>query len=224
MRINNLIHWDILEKIKEIKDESIDLIVTDPPYNTISWWKNGFSKTWWVLKENNWKIFEHNNIDIKDYINDLYRVLKNGSHCYIMTNNKNLHHFLNETSRAWFHLHQVLIWEKWNVTANRRYMKAFEYILFLRKWPAKPIKNKWDSNILKHKNPIWNKLHETEKPVELMKQMILNSSNEWDVILDPFMWAWATWVACMDTNRNFIWIELDENYFNIACERTWFNI
>jgi len=215
----NLINWDAIEQLKKLPDNYVDLIVTDPPYPVISWWKNWFSKTWGVLKENNWKIFEHNDIDIKDYIDELYRVLKEWTHCYIMVNNKNLTHFLNESQRAWFGLHQVLIWEKWNITANRWYMKAFEYILFLRKWPAKAINNKWDSNILRHQNIIWNKLHLTEKPVSLFKQMILNSSNEWDIVLDPFMWAWWCGVACKDTNRAFIWFELDKNYFEIAENR-----
>lgn len=214
--MNKIINWDAIIELKKIQDNSIDLIVTDPPYPTISWWKKWYAHKykWSILEENDWKIFEHNNINIEDYIDDLYRVLKNGSHCYIMTNNKNLHHFLNETSRVWFHLHQVLIWEKWNVTANRRYMKAFEYILFLRKWPAKPIKNKWDSNILKHKNIIWNKLHETEKPVSLFKQMILNSSNEWDLVLDPFAWSCPCDKACKETNRKSICIEIDSKYLN----------
>lgn len=171
-----------------------------------------------------WKIFEHNNINIKDYISELYRVLKEWSHCYLMTNNLNLEEFLTETRKVWFQLHNLLIWEKWNKLANRRYMKSFEPILFLRKWKAKYINNLWDDAILKHKNPI-NKLHPTEKPVSLFKQMILNSSNEWDIVLDPFMWAWCCGVACKNTNRAFIWFELDKNYFDIAENRIlYFNL
>ena len=217
-----LIHWDILEKIKNIESESIDLILTDPPYKTISWWSKRTFWTWFsnsVLSKNDWKIFEHNNIKIEDYIWELYRVLKQWTHWYIMTNFLNLEYFMREIRRVWFDIHTVLIWDKWNKVLSWRYMKNVEYIIFIRKWKAKRINNIWSNHILQHKNPIWNKLHETEKPVELMKQMILNSSNEWDIVLDPFMWAWATWVACIETNRNFIWIELDEKYFEIAKNR-----
>lgn len=213
-----LIHWDTLEVLKNIQDNSVDLIATDPPYKTISWWKNWQAKKMGVLKENNGKIFKHNDINIKDYINELYRVLKEWSHCYLMTNNLNLEEFLTESRKAGFKLHNLLIWEKWNKLINRWYMKSFEPILFLRKWPAKKINNLWDDAILRHKNPT-NKLHPTEKPVSLMEQMIVNSSNEWDIILDPFMWAWSTWVACKNLNRDFIWIELDEQYFKIAEDR-----
>lgn len=52
-----------------------------------------------------------------------------------------------------------------------------------------------------------------------MKILVENSSNEGDVVLDPFMGIGSTGVACVNTNRNFIGIELDENYFNIAKER-----
>ena len=62
-------------------------------------------------------------------------------------------------------------------------------------------------------------LHDTEKPVDLMKILVENSSNEEDVVLDAFMGIGATGIACENLNRNFIGIELDENYFNIAKER-----
>ena len=44
-------------------------------------------------------------------------------------------------------------------------------------------------------------------------------TNEWDIVLDPFMWSWSTMVACQNTNRNGIWIEINEWYFNIAKQR-----
>ena len=62
-------------------------------------------------------------------------------------------------------------------------------------------------------------LHDTEKPVDLMKILVENSSNEGYVDLDPFMGIGSTGIACKKLNRNFIGIELDEKYFNIAKER-----
>ncbi len=216
-----LINWDCLKEMKKMEDNSIDLIVTDPPYKTISW---GNKKTFWnwfnwsVLNKNDGKIFKHNSINIKDYINELYRILKEWSHCYLMTNNINLEEFLTESRKVGFKFHNLLIWEKWNKLINRRYMKSFEPILFLRKGPAKKINNLWDDAILRHPNPR-NKTHPTEKPVSLIEQMIANSSNEWGIILDPFMWSWSCWVACKNLNRDFIWIELDKEYFDIAKDR-----
>ena len=62
-------------------------------------------------------------------------------------------------------------------------------------------------------------LHPTQKPVALLEELIKTFSNEGDIILDNCMGSGSTGVACMNTNRNFIGIELDEKYFNIAKER-----
>lgn len=216
-----LINWDTIEILKSMEDSSIDLIVSDPPYKCITWGtkqKFGWWFTWIVKSGNHKNLFKYHSINIKDYIDELYRVLKDWSHCYLMTNNLNLEEFLTESKRAGFKLHNLLIWEKWNKIISRWYMKSFEPILFLRKWPAKKIKNLWHDAILRHPNPR-NKTHPTEKPVSLMQQMIQNSSEIWDIVLDPFMWTWATCIACCKSKRKFIWIELDEDYFNIAKQR-----
>ena len=61
--------------------------------------------------------------------------------------------------------------------------------------------------------------HPTIKPVQLIEKYLINHSNESDVILDPFMGSGTTGVACKNLNRNFIGIELDDKYFDIASER-----
>lgn len=61
--------------------------------------------------------------------------------------------------------------------------------------------------------------HPTIKPVDILKNLILNSSVKEDVIFDPFMGSGSTGVACINTDRQFVGIELDEGYFNIAKER-----
>ena len=67
-------------------------------------------------------------------------------------------------------------------------------------------------------------LHDVEKPVNLMKVLVENSSNKGDLVLDPFMGIGATGIACVKSDRKFIGIEIDENYFNIAKERIENNI
>lgn len=64
-----------------------------------------------------------------------------------------------------------------------------------------------------------NRLHPTQKPVSLMEYLIKTYTNEWEIVLDFTMWSWTTWVACKNLNRKFIWIELDDNYFNISQKR-----
>ena len=98
-------------------------------------------------------------------------------------------------------------------------MQGFECVLMLRKGGAKNIHNKGTSNILKVPNIIGGKKHPSEKPVELLEIMVNNSTNEGEVVLDMFMGSGSTGVACVNTNRNFIGIELDPDYFKIARER-----
>ena len=64
-----------------------------------------------------------------------------------------------------------------------------------------------------------NRLHPTQKPVELLEYLIKTYTNENDIVLDNCMGSGSTGVACINTNRNFIGIELDESYFKIAKER-----
>jgi site-specific DNA-methyltransferase (adenine-specific) len=214
---------DCLELMKDIPDESIDLVVTDPPYKTISGgnksekWKSKYASS--VLYKNDGKIFKHNDINHYDWLKESYRVLKKGSHIYIMTNLLNLFTLKNIAEEVGFKLHNLLIWEKNTCTANRWYMKNCEYVLFMRKGKAKSINNASSKTIHKYSNIVGKKQHPTEKPVELMKLYVENSSNENDVILDMFMGSGSTGVACINTNRNFIGIELDETYYKIACER-----
>ena len=103
-------------------------------------------------------------------------------------------------------------------------MNCFEYIILFRKGRDKPINKCGTPDILKipikkMKDANGKNLHDTEKPVNLMKILVENSSNEGDTVLDPFMGIGATGIACKELNRNFIGIELSEEYYNIAKER-----
>ena len=208
--------------MKNIEDGSVDLVVADPPYKTITGGKNNgknAKRPKGVLNENN-GLFEHQNIKISSWMPEIYRVLKEGSHCYIFTNSLNLQEMLNEATKAGFKLHNLLVWEKNNYTPSQYYMKNCEYVLFLRKGKSKWINNIGDSKTVhKFNNIIGGKLHPTEKPVDLLEYYLLNSSELNDIVFDPFMGSGSTGVACLNTNRDFIGIELDERYFNIAQNR-----
>lgn len=68
-------------------------------------------------------------------------------------------------------------------------------------------------------NILGNKKHPTEKPVELLKLLIENSSNEGNIVMDCFMGSGSTGIACINTNRKFVGIEIDKKYYDIAVER-----
>lgn len=220
-----LYNEDCLKILKNINNNSIDLIVTDPPYKLTKRGSSGTMGGYWKSeKAKQGIIFDNNNIEIKDYIYELYRVLKDKSILYIMCNNTNLQEMLNQGINAGFNFVKCLIWEKGNKICGTYYMGCYEYILLFRKGGHRPINKCGTPDILhipikKLKDKNGNNLHDTEKPVELMKILVENSSNENELVLDPFMGIGTTGVACKELNRDFIGIELDENYFNIAKER-----
>ena len=215
-----LYYDDCMNVFKNIPDNSIDLVVTDPPYKTISGGKpHKKGQPSGMLSKNDGKIFKFNDIKPEIWIPEVYRVLKEGTHCYIMTNTINLESYLRLVRKCGFGLHNVLSWHKNNCTPSRWYMKNGEFTLFLRKGKAKTINNVGSKMIHEFDNIIGNKIHPTEKPIKLMQFYIENSSNVNDTGLDPFMGSGATGVACKNLNRKFIGIELDETYFEIAKER-----
>ena len=218
-----LYNGDCLEVMDKLIDKGIkvDCVITDPPYKVISGGNEkglSYKHKGSITEKNDGKIFKHNDIKMSDWLQKVYKLLKDESHCYIMTNFLNLKELMIESEKVGFKAHNLLVWEKQNATPNRWYMKNCEYVIFAKKGKSKFINNCGSRVVEQFDNPK-NKVHPTEKPIGLMEMYIANSSNENQVVLDPFMGSGTTGVACKNLNRNFIGIELDENYFNIAKDR-----
>lgn len=219
-----LYNTDAISKLKELGDSSVDCIITDVPYRTTSrgtlssmggYWRNDLTRKGLV--------FENNSVSPKDYIGEFYRILKDGSHCYIMINNLNLIEMLNEGVSAGFHFVKCLIWDKQNKICGTYYMGCFEYIILFRKGKDKPINDCSTPDILsipihKMKAADGTNIHNTEKPVRLMRTLVENATVRGETVLDPFMGIGATGVACKETGRDFIGIEIDKRYYDV-CEK-----
>jgi DNA modification methylase len=227
-----IFNTDIMSHLLDMPDESVDLAVFDPPYPTISGGSNdGESGNWerpgGMLTKNDGRVFEMNDIPPEEYLPDLWRVLKPQAHVYMMCNLLGLRDgLLDVVQREGFEVHNLLPWIKNNVTPNRWYMKNVEYTLFMRKGPAFSIMNKgsktaavFGDHPLDWPNPTSPKPHPTAKPVSLMKTYIENSSKPGDVVFDLFMGAGSTGVAAIDCGRQFIGVEADVLYYNIAKQR-----
>lgn len=165
------------------------------------------------------KLFDYNSIKFSEYLPELYRVMKQKTHTYLMINARNLCELQTEAEKVGFKFQQLLVWHKNNATPNRYYLNQCEFILMLRKGGAKNINDMGQTNIIKIPNILGGKLHPTQKPTMLMQIMIANSSNEGDIVLDPFMGSGSTGIASKILNRKFIGIEIDKKYFDIAENR-----
>lgn len=203
----------------------VDMIFTDPPYRVTPRGNEGntggmFKKD--IIKSG--KVFKVNDLDIEDWLPKFYEVLKDNCHCYIMINDKNLSHYLRVIEDSKFHFVRCLIWVKGNKVAGTSYMNQHEYIIMLRKGGFRKLNDNGCSDVLqialkKKKSEDGKNLHDTEKPVLLTDILVENSSNENEIVFDPFMGIGGCGVSCRKSNRKFIGVEVDKRYFEIATQR-----
>lgn len=213
---------DMKQELKSVSDNSIDLLVTDPPYLIV---QGGCTKPLGGMLGNkhselsnvkHGRVFDHNSIKFSDWLSDVYRVLKPKSHAYIFCSGRRLNELTTEALKAGFIYQNLLVWVKQNSVPNKYYMNRAEFILMLRKGGAKNINLLGSNTVLEYRNKLGNKLHPTEKPVELLKHLILNSTKENEIVLDPFVGCGSTAIACALTGRQFIGYEIDKKYYDVA--------
>lgn len=198
-----------------------DLILTDPPYRLV---KGGCTNHAVKLKGSSLEelkrgtVFKENMITFKEWLPLIFKLLKPDKHCYIMCNDRNLKELLIESEKAGFKLLNILVWGKPKHSPNRYYLKNCEFIIFLRKGRAKNINNMGDKQLLLFNN-VKNKQHPSEKPVDLMEKLILNSTLIGDTVFDPFMGVGSAGVAALKNKRFFTGIDINEEYVNISIDR-----
>jgi DNA modification methylase len=248
-----LIHGDCVEKMKDIPDNSIDMVMTSPPYDNLREYGKDF--TGWG--EHIWK----------PVLDGIFRVLKDGGVCVWVVGDATIKGSETGTSFRqalyWMEiggkLHDTMIYQKNGTGAcgsNLAYWQAFEYMFVFTKGKIKTVNriadvqnkhggkqrpyvensergerkgtfisdlgirtNIWMYNVGFASGDETKARHPAKYPEKLAKEHIISWSNEGDTILDPFMGSGTTGVACVDLNRDFIGIELDEGYFTIAEKR-----
>lgn len=208
----DLYHGDCIDILKDIPDESVDMILTDPPY--------GMEYVSNRRKEKYEKIINDNNLHwIDDFCHQSYRIAKENTAHYVFCSFHNIDIFKKSLEKN-FKIKNLLVWNKNNHGSGDLYTDfapKTEFIWFVQKGSCN-MRGKREPNIFKF-NKTNNEHHPTEKPVVMMEYLIKKFSDEQDTIMDPFMGSGTTGVACKNTKRNFIGIEKDSNYFNIATKR-----
>ena len=217
---------DCMQIMRGIPNESIDLICTDPPYKVTQRGSSGTMSGYWTTEQTRkGMIFDHNDIEIEQYLPEFYRILKTDSHCYIMCNNYNLPHFFEVIGKSDFHFVKLLVWDKQSKICGRYYMGQVEHIFMLRKGKDKPINDCSRSDLLsfsnfnREKDRHGNNLHDSMKPVPLMQCLIENSTQKGELVLDPFIGSGTTALACIRSKRNYIGCEIDPKYYKVALDR-----
>ena len=219
---------DCLAIMKDIPDKSIDLIVTDPPYDVSVTGGGGTINKVKKLNKSLEDLVEANitnGYDIEILGEEFMRVMKEPN-IYLWCNKIQIPEYFKfyvDKHKCKF---DIICWHKTNAlpTYSNKYLSDTEYLLYFRKGKGKCFPKSYEDAKTYYIAPINHKdkekyKHPTIKPLDITGKLIRNSSNENDVVLDPFMGSGTTGVACKESNRNFIGIEIDEKYFEIAKKR-----
>jgi site-specific DNA-methyltransferase (adenine-specific)/modification methylase len=222
-----LLHGDSMKKLKEIPDDSIGLILCDPPYNLAKYstgnmvfeWRNEINNdvAGWDLKE----------LVPSDFVEEFKRVLSPTGNIFIFTS-YNLIGKWHEAFDSEFDTFQFMVWHKTNPIPNIRkssFLNSCELIVCMwnkgHTWNfsgQSRMHNFFESPICMGKERLKFPKHPTQKPIAILKQIIGIASKEQDIVLDLFMGVASTGIAARELNRRFIGIEIDDAYFE-ACEK-----
>lgn len=209
---------DCIEGMKKIKDSSVDLIVTDPPY-LISY-KTNYRKD--KNHEFNNVIENDNNPElISAYIKECYRILKEDKAMYMFCSFDKVEFFKTELEK-YFNIKNMIIWVKNNWTAGdleAQFGKQYEIIFLVNKGRAK-FKGERITDVWHFKRvPSSELIHQNQKPVDLIRQCILKHSEVDDLIFDGFMGSGTTAIAAIEEQRKFIGFEIDKDKYDKSFKR-----
>jgi site-specific DNA-methyltransferase (adenine-specific) len=209
---------DAVNFLKELKDESVNLVITDPPYESLEAHRKIGTTT--RLKHsagssNDWfEIFP--NERFAEMFAEIYRVLRTNSHCYMFCDSKTMFVAKPIAEEAGFQFHKPLVWDKRVMGMGYHYRARYEFILLLEKGD-RTMNDYYIPDIIECKRIY--KGYPTEKPVSVMRTLVSQSSDEGDIVCDPFMGSGAVGVAALELKRSFWGNDLSPNSIEIAHKR-----
>ncbi len=201
---------DCLDIMRNIPDKSIDAVITDPPYGmNLNTDYSGMARRAFrgQSTSNTFDkvVGDDKPFDPTPFLNVAETIVLFG---YDYFSNK-----LPSNST-------VMVWDKrLTESADKCFGSPFELLWVNKKTKKRFYRVRWYGLFGTEKQDVKKRVHPTQKPIELMTKIIQDFTREGDTILDPFMGSGTTGVACVQTGRNFIGIEIDEGYFKIAEKR-----
>jgi len=228
-----LITGDAIQKLKEMESNSVDLIIADPPYNLGKNYQNNIDK----------KTFEEYLLFSKEWLSEACRVLKLHGTIYVFMGFRFISYLYDILERELkLHFHG---WIVWHYTQGMGKTKGFsprhdDILMFTKslsftfnldaiRVPQKYYRQRnnmrganpgdvWEFSHVHYSNPN-RQDHPTQKPEGLIERMVLTSSNEGNIVLDPFSGSGTTLRVCQQTKRKAIGIEINPEYVGLAKRR-----
>lgn len=230
-----LIHGDCIIALEELNDDSVDLLLTDPPYN-LGVFMQKRSTNLKQMRENYFGAAGWDNLVSADweesmdaFFDESSRVVKKGGAMIVFMAVIKLETLIVLAQKYGFYYKTTGTWHKSNPmprNMNLHFINSTETWVYFTKGTktgtfnneGKALHDFFETSVTP-KNEKKFGSHPTQKPIKLMKYFVDVLTNEGDTVLDPFMGSGSTGVAALSSKRKFIGIELDENYFEIACRR-----
>lgn len=209
----DLRHGDCITVMNTMDDNSVDFTLTDIPYDVVNRESNGLRN----LNKDNADVLT---FDLHCFLEQVYRVTKNNI-CIFCGKEQ-----FSEIYKFFAGIKgggtvRPIIWEKTNpspMNGQYIYLSGVEFGVWFKKKGSKVFNAHCKNTVFKYPNGS-SKLHPTEKNHKLLQDLILDNTNDNDIVFDPCCGSGSHLIVALENNRNAIGIELDENYFNIAKER-----
>lgn len=244
---HKIIIGDALEELKNIQDESIDLVFADPPYNMSKKKGLGWKYSNHVTMQEQWDIFTKDDFfkfNVQ-WLTECFRILKHGGSLWVCGSFHNIYqlgYIIQHMSDL--KINNSIIWFKPNAQPNitcRFFTESTEHLIWAskngngQKWTfnyedtknlifddinpkGKQTRNVWSIPLTPRKEK-WAGEHPTQKPEELLRRIIISCTNKGDLVLDPFLGSGTTSAMAKKLGRNSIGIEKEAKYLDIIQKR-----
>lgn len=213
-----LVQSDAVTFLSSLPDESVNLAITDPAYESLE--KHRAIGTTTRLKHsksssNDWfQIFP--NARFPELFREFYRVLKRDSHLYLFCDQETMFVAKPIAEQAGFKFWKPLVWDKCKIGMGYHYRSRYEFILFFEKGKRK-LHDLGIADIITH--PRVHRGHPAEKPPEVSRVLITQSSEPGDLVVDPFLGSGSVGVAATSLGRRFAGSDLCDEAIRVARAR-----
>ena len=209
---------DAVQWLRDLPSESVDLVVTDPAYESLE--KHRAVGTTTRLKHsksssNDWfRVFP--NARFGELFDEVFRVLKPDTHFYLFCDAETMFIAKPEAERAGFKFWKPLVWDKQTIGMGYHYRARYEFILFFEKGKRR-LNDLGVADIINA--PRIHRGYPAEKPVEVSEVLIGQSSQPGDVVADPFMGSGSIGVAALKLGRRFLGTDLNPEAVQLSGQR-----
>ncbi len=215
----NFLLGDSITQVKELPDNSVDLLLTDPPYGVEYKSKSEIINSHFGKLEGD---DDRAPLILSETLRVVHPKLKDNSHVYIFCSWQ-IYPAFEAIVSAYFSIKNMLVWEKNNWTAgdtSASYAYIHECIIFAQKG-RRPLNGRRDASVLRFDRvPEYaGRVHPTQKPLPLLEYLIEKSTQPGEMVLDPFAGSASTCVAARNKGRKYFGIELSEQWYRVGLER-----